>query len=72
MIKENLLRNINLIALIIYIIGRVFSLPILMYLGIVLMVIGCILTLIHWKENSNTSNYIAIAFLILVGISFFF
>ena len=28
-------------------------------------------TIIHWKENDKISNYISVAFLVLVGLSLF-
>ena len=41
-------------------------------IGTILIVAGLALsiwTIIHWKQNDNLSKYIAVAFLILVGLS---
>ena len=61
----------NFAALICYIIGRVLSTGILVWIGLGIMVITSIYTIIHWKENDKMSNYIAVAFLVLVGLSLF-
>jgi hypothetical protein len=44
---------------------------ILCWIGLVIMTLSSIWTLIHWKENDKMSNYISIAFLVLVGLSVF-
>ena len=62
---------VSLAALICYILGRVLNKYPLYYLGMFLMTVVCVWTLMHWKENSKMSNYISIAFLVLVGLSLF-
>jgi len=69
--KRQIANYVNLTALICYIIGRVMNIGILVTLGLIIMTIGAIWTLIHWKENDKMSNYISIAFLVLVGLSVF-
>lgn len=59
----------NLTALILYIVGRVLNVGILCWIGIGIMTISSIWTIIHWKENEKMSNYIAVAFLVLVAMS---
>ena len=61
----------NLGALICYIIGRVMDLPILCWIGLAIMTLSSIWTIIHWKQNDKISNYISVAFLVLVGLSIF-
>ena len=61
----------NFAALILYIIGRVSSMGILIWIGLGIMTLTSIWTIIHWKENDKISNYISVAFLILVGLSLF-
>ena len=71
---ENLRQYINyanFAALICYIIGRVIGSSLLCWIGLGIMVITSIYTIIHWKENEKLSNYIAVAFLVLVGLSIF-
>ena len=43
---------------------------ILCWIGLGIMTLSSIWTIIHWKENEKLSNYIAVAFLVLVGLSF--
>jgi hypothetical protein len=47
------------------------NMGILCWIGLVIMTLSSIWTLIHWKENDKMSNYISIAFLVLVGLSVF-
>ena len=61
----------NFAALILYIIGRVSNMGILIWIGLGIMTLTSIWTIIHWKENDKISNYISIAFLLLVGLSIF-
>jgi len=61
----------NFAALILYIIGRVSNMGILIWIGLGIMTLTSIWTIIHWKENDKISNYISVAFLILVGLSLF-
>ena len=61
----------NFAALICYIIGRVLSMGILVWIGLGIMTLTSIWTIIHWKENDKMSNYISVAFLVLVGLSIF-
>lgn len=73
-IMENLRQYINyanFAALICYIIGRVIGSSLLCWIGLGIMVLTSIYTIIHWKENEKLSNYIAVAFLVLVGLSIF-
>lgn len=58
----------NITALILYIFGRLMAMPVLCWIGLVLMTLSCIYTIIHWKENEKLTNYIAVAFLVLVGL----
>ena len=59
----------NFAALICYIIGRVLSMGILVWIGLGIMTLTSIWTIIHWKENDKISTYISVAFLVLVGLS---
>ena len=61
----------NFAALICYIIGRVLNMGILSWIGLGIMTLTSIWTIIHWKENDKVSNYISVAFLVLVGLSLF-
>ena len=61
----------NFAALICYIIGRVLNMGILIWIGLGIMTLTSIWTIIHWKENDKISNYISVAFLVLVGLSVF-
>ena len=61
----------NFAALILYIIGRISNMGILIWIGLGIMTLTSIWTIIHWKENDKISNYIFVAFLILVGLSLF-
>lgn len=69
--RRQITNYINFAALICYIIGRVMNMGILCWIGLGIMTLSSIWTLIHWKENDNMSNYISIAFLVLVGLSNF-
>ena len=60
---------VNLEALILYIIGRIANMGILVWIGLGIMTLSSIWTIIHWKENDKISNYISVAFLVLVGLS---
>ncbi len=71
MYKKQLVSYVNLAALILYIIGRVMNSNFLVAFGLTIMVVGCIWTLIHWKENDKLTNYISVAFIVLVGLSIF-
>jgi hypothetical protein len=66
----NILNYTNFVALILYILGRVLHIGILSWIGLAIMTLSSIWTILHWKQNENISNYIAVAFLILVGLSF--
>ena len=59
----------NFAALILYIIGRIANMGILIWIGLGIMTLSSIWTIIHWKENDKISNYISVAFLVLVGLS---
>ena len=61
----------NFAALILYIIGRISNMGILIWIGLGIMTLTSIWTIIHWKENDKISNYISVAFLVLVGLSLF-
>ena len=61
----------NFAALILYIIGRIANMGILIWIGLGIMTLSSIWTIIHWKENDKISNYISVAFLVLVGLSLF-
>lgn len=61
----------NFAALICYIIGRVLNMGILSWIGLCIMTLTSIWTIIHWKENDKMSNYISVAFLVLVVLSIF-
>ena len=69
--RRQITNYINFAALICYIIGRVMNMGILCWFGLGIMTLSSIWTLINWKENDNMSNYISIAFLVLVGLSIF-
>ena len=66
----NIINYTNFAALILYIIGRVLNMGILCWIGLAIMTLSSIWTIINWKQNEKLSNYIAVAFLILVGLSF--
>ena len=61
----------NFAALVLYIIGRLLNNGLLCWIGLGIMTISSIWTIIHWKENDKMSNYISVAFLVLVGLSLF-
>ena len=67
--KRQITNYVNFTALILYIIGRVMSMGILCWIGLGIMTLSSIWTIIHWKENDKMSNYISVAFLVLVGLS---
>lgn len=69
--KRQITNYVNFTALILYIIGRVINMGILCWIGLVIMTLSSIWTIIHWKENDKMSNYISVAFLVLVGLSLF-
>jgi hypothetical protein len=69
--KRQITNYVNFTALILYIIGRVMSMGILCWIGLGIMTLSSIWTIIHWKENDKMSNYISVAFLVLVGLSLF-
>ncbi len=69
---ENLRQYINYAnfgALICYIIGRIQHMGLLCWIGLGIMTLTSIWTIIHWKENEKISNYISVAFLVLVLLS---
>ena len=69
--KREITNYVNFTALILYIIGRVINMGILCWIGLGIMTLSSIWTIIHWKENDKISNYISVAFLVLVGLSLF-
>ena len=69
--KRQITNYVNFTALILYIIGRVINMGILCWIGLGIMTLSSIWTIIHWKENDKVSNYISVAFLVLVGLSLF-
>ena len=69
--QRKLINYTNFAALICYIIGRILNMGILCWIGLGIMTLTSIWTIIHWKENDNMSNYISVAFLVLVGLSLF-
>ena len=60
----------NFGALLLYLAGRVLQMSILCWIGLAVMTLSSIWTIVHWKENEQLTNYISVAFLILVGLSF--
>lgn len=66
----NILNYTTFAALLLYIVGRVLNMSILCWIGLAIMTLTSIWTIIHWKQNEKMSNYIAVAFLVLVGLSF--
>ena len=69
--KRQIISYLNFAALICYIIGRVIDIPILIWIGLGIMTLYSVLTILHCKENDKMSNYISVAFLVLVGLSLF-
>lgn len=69
--KRQIINYANFAALVIYLIGRVLDMPILCWIGLGIMTVSSIITILHWKENDKMSNYISVAFLVLVGLSIF-
>ena len=67
--KREIINYVNFAALILYILGRVLNMGILCWIGLIIMTVSSIWTIIHWKENQKLTNYIAVAFLVLVGLS---
>ena len=65
--RRQITNYVNLAALICYILGRVMNMNILVWIGLGIMTLSSI----HWKENDKMSNYISVAFLVLVGLSIF-
>ena len=68
---RQIINYVNFAALICYILGRVLNMGILSWIGLGIMTLSSIWTIIHWKENVKMSNYISVAFLVLVGLSLF-
>ena len=68
--RRKITNYVNFAALIAYILGRVLHMNILVWIGLGIMTLSSIWTIIHWKENDKMSNYISVAFLVLVGLSF--
>ena len=66
---KNIVNYTNFGALILYIVGRIMNLSNLCWTGLLIMTLSSIWTIIHWKQNEKTTNMIAVAFLILVGLS---
>ena len=69
--RRQITNYVNLTALILYIAGRVIPMATLSWIGLGIMTLSSIWTIIHWKENDKMSNYISVAFLVLVGLSLF-
>ena len=69
--RRQITNYVNLGALICYILGRVMNMNILIWIGLGIMTLSSIWTIIRWKENDKMSNYISVAFLVLVGLSIF-
>ena len=68
--RRQITNYVNFAALFAYILGRVLHMNILVWIGLGIMTLSSIWTIIHWKENDKMSNYISVAFLVLVGLSF--
>ena len=68
--RRQITNYVNFAALIAYLLGRVLHMNILVWIGLGIMTLSSIWTIIHWKENDKMSNYISVAFLVLVGLSF--
>ena len=68
--RRQITNYVNFAALIAYILGQVLHMNILVWIGLGIMTLSSIWTIIHWKENDKMSNYISVAFLVLVGLSF--
>ena len=68
--RRQITNYVNFAALITYILGRVLHMNILVWIGLGIMTLSSIWTIIQWKENDKMSNYISVAFLVLVGLSF--
>ena len=69
--RRQITNYVNFAALIAYILGRVLHMNILVWIGLGIMTLSSIWTIVHLKENDKMSNYISVAFLILVGLSLF-
>ena len=64
--KRQIINYANFIAVILFIVGRIINIEILVWIGMIIMSIASIWTIIHWKENDKSSNYLSVAFLVLV------
>ena len=64
--KRQIINYANFLAVILFIVGRIIKIEILVWIGMIIMSIASIWTIIHWKENDKTSNYLSVAFLVLV------
>lgn len=64
--KRQIINYANFIAVILFIVGRIINIEILVWIGMIIMSIASIWTIIHWKENDKSSNYLSVAFLALV------
>ena len=69
--KRQIINYANFIALIFFIVGRVINMEILVWIGMTIMSIASIWTIIHWKENDKSSNYLSVAFLVIVVLRLF-
>lgn len=69
--KRQITNYVNLAALVSYILGRILHSNFLIAFGLTIMAGLSIWTIIHWKKNDKMSNYISVAFLVLVGLSLF-
>ena len=69
--RRQIINYVNFAALVIYLIGRFIPMAILCWIGLVIMTLSSIWTIIHWKQNEKITNYISLAFLVLVGLSIF-
>lgn len=67
---KNIANYAIFVALVLYIIGRLMNNGLLCYIGLGIMILSCIWTIIHWKQNTTLTNWIAVAFLLGVGLSF--
>ena len=69
--KRQIINYVNFAALVIYLIGSIFTMDILIWIVLGIMTLSSVWTIIHWKENDKISNYISVAFLVLVGLFLF-
>lgn len=65
------IQKVNFVALICYIVGVLLNLGLLTWIGLGIMTLSSIYTLTKWNENAKMTNYIAVAFLVLVALSLF-